>query len=123
MKIVKWIVQILLIIAFFGAGVMKLISPYVELIVQEGMAWAGDFSAMTIKVIGALEVLGALGLFLPVLLNKFKMLVPMAAVGLGLVMIGAMITHIGRGESFFPNIVLLLLAVATAYFRKDYFKS
>ena len=64
MEIVVWVLQILLAVAFLGAGVMKLVRPKPAL-VSSGMAWAEDYSDDGVKGIGALEVLGAIGLILP----------------------------------------------------------
>jgi hypothetical protein len=44
-----------------------------------GMGWTDDFSARTIKAIGALELLAAVGLILPVLFDIVPVLVPLAA--------------------------------------------
>lgn len=79
---------------------------------------------MMTKIIGLLEFLGALGLFLPVVLKRNLNLVPLAAAGLALTMVGAMITHDGRGEmeALPPNVVLLLLSLLVIYIRKDFLK-
>lgn len=122
MKVVVWIIQILVALAFFGAGAMKLFTPYEELINNPQMAWVNDFSAMQIKIISILEVLGALGLIIPMFVGKLKMLVPISAIGLALVMVGATITHIGRDEPVMVSVLLLVLALLTAWFRKDLFK-
>ncbi len=66
-----------------------------------------------------LEILGVIGLNLPFLLKKFKKLVPIASAGLAMTMIGAIITHIGRGENFVPPLVLLAMALFVTYSRKD----
>jgi len=58
-----WIVAGLLALAFLGAGAMKLSQPREKL--AASMGWVNDFSAPMVKTIGALEVLGALGLILP----------------------------------------------------------
>ncbi|RME91818.1 MAG: DoxX family protein, partial [Bacteroidetes bacterium] len=109
----------LVALAFLFAGTMKLITPYAELTAEPGMAWAKDFSATQIQGIGALEVLGALGLILPILLKKWQFLVPLAAIGLALIMVGAAAVHLGRGEPIIPNIGLFVLAALTAWFRRD----
>lgn len=123
MKIVIWIVQILVAIAFLGAGVMKLVTPYPDLISNPNMGWVSDFSATQVKIIAVLELLGVLGLILPMLLKKFMILVPVAAIGLALTMIGAIITHIGRDESIAVDLVLLVLASLTVWWRRGFFKS
>ena len=123
MKILAWIVQILLALAFMASGFMKLITPYGELMAGEGMAWVGDFSAMQIKIIALLEILAVVGLIVPMFLKKFRVAVPLAALGLALIMVGAMVTHIGRGEPIYANIFLLVLAVLTAWLRRSFFKT
>ena len=81
------------------------------------MAWVDDFSANTVKTIGGLEVLGALGLILPWALNIASVLTPLAAVGFAIIMAGAIVVHVRRKEPFIPQIVLLILAVVVAWGR------
>src|SRR5690606_4224317 len=83
------------------------------------MAWVEDFSAGTIKAIGVLELLGALGLILPAVTGVLPWLTPLAAAGLVLTMLGAAATHLRRGENqtAIGNGVLLLLAALSAYGR------
>ena len=119
MKILILILQILAAIAFIMTGMMKIFTPYEDLVIMESMGWAEEFSATQITIIGILETLGGLGLVLPMVLRKFTFLVPIAALGLVLVMVGAIITHIGRGEPIIINLVLLLLNLTVAYFRRD----
>jgi len=112
-----WILQVLLAVAFFGAGLMKLTQPKAK--VAERMAWANDFSETQLKLIGLVELLGAVGLILPAITRILPILTPLAAVGLVLTMIGAALTHIRRGEMpmVLPNLVLLVLAAIVAYGR------
>jgi hypothetical protein len=72
-----------------------------------------------IKLIGTVEVLAAIGLILPAVLDIAPVLVPLAAVGLILLMIGAAVTHGRRKESrnVAVNVVLLLLAAFVAWGR------
>lgn len=117
MNIVLWIIQILLALVFGMTGTMKLTQPKEKL--QQQMRYAEDFSQRTIRMIGLLEVLGAAGLILPAVTGILPMLTPLAALGLVLVMIGAMLTHLRRKE--YPmiagNLVLLALAAVVAYGR------
>ena len=110
MNIVLWIVQILLALAFALAGVMKTTQPMEKLAIN--MGWVKDFAAQIVRLIGVLELLGAVGLILPAVTGIWPWLTPVAAIGLVLTMIGAVMLHIRRGEVSFiaPNIVLLLLA-------------
>ncbi|WDG18187.1 DoxX family protein [Microbacterium sp. Clip185] len=65
---------------------------------------------------GVVEVLGAVGLILPPLTGIAPILAPIAAIGLVLVQLGAVVFHLRRGEAkVVPmNLVLLMLAVAAA---------
>jgi hypothetical protein len=72
-----------------------------------------------VRTIGALEVLAGVGLLLPAVTGVATVLVPLAAVGLALLMVGAAATHRRRGElpMIGINAVLLLLAVVVAWAR------
>ncbi|MBL1093246.1 DoxX family protein [Streptomyces sp. 9-7] len=73
----------------------------------------------TVKLIGTLEVLAAIGLVLPATLGIAPALAPLAALGLALVMIGAVVVHARRGEAQMAavNVVLLTLAAVVAWGR------
>ncbi len=118
MNIVLWIIAIVLAVAFAGAGLMKLTQPK-EKLAASGMGWTEQFSPGAIKAIGALEVLAAIGLILPAVLDIVPVLVPLAALGLVLMMIGAAITHARRKENpmIGANLVLLILAAVVAWGR------
>jgi uncharacterized membrane protein YphA (DoxX/SURF4 family) len=112
-----WILQILLALAFLGAGTMKLSMPKKKL--RERMAYVDDFSDATVKSIGAVEVLGALGLVLPAATGIAPILTPLAATGLAIVMILAAVVHVRRGEAKQTpvNVVLFLIAAVIAWGR------
>jgi len=118
MNVVLWIIAGLLAVAFAGAGLMKLTQPKAKL-AASGMAWTEDFSDGQVKGIGAVEVLGAIGLILPAATGIATFLTPLAAVGLALTMVGAAITHVRRGEgSMVPvNVVLGGLALFVGIMR------
>jgi uncharacterized membrane protein YphA (DoxX/SURF4 family) len=117
-NVVLWIIAALLAVAFAAAGAMKLTQSK-EQLVTKGMGWTESFSPGAIKAIGALEVLAGIGLILPALLDIAPVLVPLAALGLVLVMIGAAIVHLRRGEKqmILTNIVLLVLAAVVVWGR------
>jgi uncharacterized membrane protein len=77
MNIALWIVQILLALAFTAAGVMKLTQPKDAM--REKMPFVDDFGSGAIRLIGLLEVLGAVGIVLPWLLGVAPWLTPLAA--------------------------------------------
>jgi uncharacterized membrane protein YphA (DoxX/SURF4 family) len=118
MNIALWIIAGLLAVAFLASGAMKLTRPR-EKLAAIGMGWVEDFSAGAVKAIGVLEVLAAVGLILPAALDIAPVLVPLAAVGLVLLMVGAIITHLRRHEArlIASPIALLALAVVVAWGR------
>ncbi|QKE83164.1 DoxX family protein [Arthrobacter sp. NEB 688] len=118
MNIVLWVVAVVLALAFLAAGAMKLTRPKAAL-AESGLAWVEDFSPGAVKGIGAVEVLGALGLVLPAVTGIAPVLVPLAATGLALTMLGAAVVHGRRGETQMIgiNVVLLLLAAFVAWGR------
>jgi uncharacterized membrane protein YphA (DoxX/SURF4 family) len=117
MNVFLWILAGLLAVAFLAAGLTKLTQPKEKL--AANMGWVEDFSPGMVKTIGALEVLAAVGLILPAALDVLPVFVPLAAVGLVALMIGAGVTHDRRKE--FPmiaiNLVLLVLAAVVAWGR------
>jgi uncharacterized membrane protein YphA (DoxX/SURF4 family) len=117
MNIALWIVQILLALAFALAGIMKVTQPIDRL--ETRMGWVKDVGPRGVRLIGSLEILGAIGLILPAVTGILPWLTPVAATGLALTMVGAMITHGRRGEysGIAANLVLLVLALFVLYGR------
>jgi uncharacterized membrane protein YphA (DoxX/SURF4 family) len=113
-----WIVAIVLAAGFAGSGLMKLLVPKDKL-VSSGQGWAQDYTPTNIRLIGVVELLGAAGLILPAVTHIAPILVPLAAVGLVLVMVGAAAVHARRKEAMNigVNAVLLALAVFVAWGR------
>ena len=118
MDVVLWIIAGALAAAFLAAGLMKLTQPKKKL-ADAGMGWADDFSPGAVKAIGGLEVLAAIGLILPAAVDVAPILVPVAASGLVLLMLGAAVTHARRRESqmIVVNAVLLVLAAVVVWGR------
>ena len=118
MNIVLWIVAVVLAVAMLGAGGMKLARTRDQLR-EAGLAYVEDFSPGAIKTIGALEVAGAVGLVVPPLLGIAEWLAPLAALGLLLTMLGAVVVHVRRGETgqLMPPVVLGILAAVVAWGR------
>jgi uncharacterized membrane protein len=99
MNIALWIVAGLLAVVYVGSGGLKVLASK-QWIAGTGPAagWTEDFGPAAIKVIGVLEVLGGLGLALPAVVGIAPDLVPVAALGLVMIMVGAVVTRISRRE-------------------------
>ncbi|QHC22724.1 DoxX family protein [Streptomyces sp. GS7] len=111
MNTLLWVLTGLLAVLFLAAGAAKLLQPKEKVVATSG-AWAADYSPGAIKAIGLLEILGALGTVLPAAVDTAVGLVPAAATGLGLLMIGAGAVHARRGEGRNVAVNALLLAMA-----------
>ncbi|RLP93007.1 MULTISPECIES: DoxX family protein [unclassified Micromonospora] len=92
MNVVLWIIQILLAVVFAGAGAAKLTQPKDKL--RELMRWVDPVPPTQVKLLGAVELLAAIGLVLPPLTGIATVLTPLAAVGLVIVMIGGILVHL-----------------------------
>ena len=116
MNVVLWVSAGLLAVVYLLAGGMKLATPREKLLENPNMGWAADFSEAAVKGIGAIEILAAAGLILPWALDIAPVLTPLAATGLVLVQIGAIVVHARRKETkALPmNVVLLLVAAFVA---------
>ncbi|MDO7880649.1 DoxX family protein [Salinibacterium soli] len=110
MTIAVWIVSGITALLFVFAGGVKLLRSREDLKAQ--MAWVDDFSPWQVKAIGALEVLGAIGLILPVLTGIAPVLTPIAAVGLAVLQLVAAVVHARRKEPQMIGINLVLAALA-----------
>jgi hypothetical protein len=115
MEIALWIAQGAVALMFMGAGLAKLAKPRTELMASnERMAFMEDFSDGTIRFIGVAEVAGALGLVLPGITGIAPVLVPIAAVSLGVLFLLAGVVHLRRSE---PQMVLdkVIVIALTAF--------
>jgi hypothetical protein len=110
-----WIIQGLLALLFLFAGGVKLVLPADQLVKMAPM-----FSGAFLRFVGMCEVLGAIGLILPILLRIRPGLTPLAAACLVIIMIGATVVSLmtgGIAMAIMPLVVGLLL-VFVVYGRK-----
>jgi uncharacterized membrane protein YphA (DoxX/SURF4 family) len=114
MNILLWIIQALLSLLFLFAGIMKFLMPVAEM--QKGAPVV--FPAWFFYFIGACEILGGIGLILPALLRIKPGLTPLAAVGLGIITLGAtIVTAMGSVPMAVTPFVVCLLSFFVAYGR------
>lgn len=115
MEIAYWILGGILALFYVYSGGIKVVRSQDRL--RPMMGWVDQVPMPLVRAIGVLEVLGALGLILPPLTGIAPALALAAAIGLVLVQIGGIITHVSRGETkvIGLNIALLLAAAITAW--------
>lgn len=97
LHVALWVVQVLLALAFFGAGATKLTQPLDQL-VANGMTFVTYTPAAVVRFIGLAEVLGAIGLILPAATRLVPRLTGVAAAALTVVMVLAVGVHVTHGE-------------------------
>ena len=116
MNVLLWFLQILLAVCFGFTGVMHFAVPPG---LPAPMAWMYKLPPGLHIVSGTAEILAAVGLTLPALTRIQPRLTPLAALGLVFVMAGAVVWHLGRGQTLtIPmNVVLAVLAGFVAYGR------
>lgn len=116
MNIFLWILQIALAVLFLSAGANKAFN-YDK--AKEKMTWMQNTSKGLVSFIGWSEILGAIGLILPLALQIIPVLTPVAAIALAVVMILASIFHAQRKEfsSIGANILFIILLVIIAIGR------
>ncbi|MEJ1242054.1 DoxX family protein [Chryseolinea sp. T2] len=117
-SIALWAIQSLLALSLIWSAWMKLFTPTSHL--AQMWSWAGEVSDALVKFTGIVDLTGALGLILPGIFNIKSRLTAIAALGVVLLMICAIIFHVARGEasSIGVNIVFLALASVIWWYRR-----
>jgi uncharacterized membrane protein YphA (DoxX/SURF4 family) len=111
MNIALWVAQILLAVMYGMAGIMK---TFRTAQAKEQMSWAKSRSEGFVRFVGISELLGALGLVLPLITGLLPWLTVLAAIGLILIQLLAIFTeHLPKKEyNVIPiNVVLIAIAV------------
>ena len=123
MNVLLWVIQTLLALLFLFSGGTKLVLS-AETMLEKSPPNTIMLPMIFIRFIGVLEILGALGLVLPGLTKIRRGLTPLAALGLLIIMIGAVVISImgpGVKAAIVPFVTGLLCALV-AYGRRDWAK-
>lgn len=114
MKILIWVLQVLLALAFLAHGCLFLFPP-ASIVEQMNASLPRWFQLF----LGVAEVAAAVGLTVPGLTRIQPRFVPLAGAGIMIVTISATVFHGMRGEvsSAAITFVLLLIATFVAYMR------
>lgn len=116
MNVALWVVQALTALLFGGHGFLLVSRPQR---MAERVPWVRALPMQLVRVLGVLELLGAIGVVLPAATGVLPSLTVAAAGGLVAMMLLAILFHVTRREwpNIALNIVLGLLAFAVAYGR------
>ena len=119
MNLTLWIAAGLLAGVALAGGISKTFVPKEKLAVHTGGEWTADASVGFVKTLGVLELLAAVGLILPAVVDIAPVMVPVTAVCWVLLMVGAMLTHgrLGQFKLVMVNAVYLALAGFVAWGR------
>lgn len=112
-----WTVQVLLLVGFgIGAG-MKLLMPIRRL--SAIFSWTGDLPPPFVRGLGLIDLLGGIGVVLPMLTHVAPYLTVLAAIGCVLLQCCAIAFHLSRAErdSLHVNVILLVMAGFIAWGR------
>ena len=117
LHIILWTAQIILGGMFIMAGVMKSSQPIIDL--SKSVPWTANVPLALVRFIGVSELLGGIGLILPALFRIKPILTPVAAIGILIIMVFAMLYHIINGETnvIGINVAFALLAAFIAWGR------
>jgi uncharacterized membrane protein YphA (DoxX/SURF4 family) len=112
MNTMLWIAQALLAVTFASSGVSKSLMSK-ERMLATGQTGVKEYSLPVIRFVAAAELFGAVGIVLPWTLQVAPLLTPLAAAGLGVIMIGAARAHgrLHEPRNVATNLVLLSLCV------------
>ncbi|QPP05694.1 DoxX family protein [Streptomyces bathyalis] len=129
MNAALWTVQILLAVLFLVSGTLK-VSMRKDRLIATGQTGVAPFPPAVIKATAVCELLAVAGLILPRPTGVAPQLTPLAAAGLAIVMVGALMSHssllradraAGRGSreavNVAANVVILALCVLVAVGR------
>jgi len=124
MEIATWVVAGVLAALYLTAGTLKTTQPMARL--AGPMPWTTSLTLPQVRFLGVAELLGALGLVLPKLLDVVDQragldgtLTGLAATGLALIQAGAIALHLKRAEAAVVplNVVLFVAAAFVAAAR------
>lgn len=115
MTVAYWIVASLLALFYLYSGAIKVVRSKEQL--RPMMAWVDAMPLAALRTIGMLELLGAVGLIVPPLVDVAAWLALAAAVGLVLLQLGATALHLRRNETrqIWLNLTLLALSAVTVW--------
>ena len=120
LNIALWVAQACLCGLFLFAGIVKLTKTQRGMI-DMGWAWAESIPLWFTRLVGIMELLGAIGVVLPAITQIMPFLAPLAAVGFVVLQVSAIALHASRGEAsktLWFNLVLLAASLFVVWGRR-----
>lgn len=116
METIVWILKGIIALIFILTGIAKIFLSKDKLLVM-GMKGLINFNEKQIKVAGILEVLGAVGLIMPTLLNIYPVLSAISAICLSLTMIVAGWINYNLKLSVATNAIIFIICLLISYWE------
>lgn len=115
--ITLWVFQILIAVFMLSGTILKCM-PIAKLSAM--MPWTGQVPEYTVRVLALIDLAGALGLLLPMILKYKRALTVYAALGIALLMLCATVFHFSRNEGSVTvtNIIVLAMSLFIAWGRR-----
>ena len=110
LRITLWVLQVALGLFFMMVGYSHALAPFDQ--VAQQATWMQHVPRALSLFIGYAELAGGLGLIVPASTRIAPWLTPLAALGLGTIMILAILFHIVRGEASVTGIPAVLAGLA-----------
>ena len=117
LHVTLWAVQLLLALFFLMVGYSHGLMPYDQ--IAEQATWMKAVPRALGRFIGYAELAGGLGVIIPAATRIRPWLTPLAALGLAIIMMLAILFHIVRGEAsvIWMHTLLAVLALFVAWGR------
>jgi uncharacterized membrane protein len=117
MHIILWIAQLILA-AFLLIGAVMKFMPIEK--IAPLIPWTGELQPVIVRLLGCIDLLGAIGLIIPALLRIKPQLTKWSAIGIIALMVSAITFHILRGEASVIgfNILIVVIAIFIAWGRE-----
>lgn len=110
MHVILWVAQILVALFLLTGAALKF-QPIEKIAAM--MPWARQVPAVVVRLLGIIDLLGAVGLILPSLLRIKPLLAVWAAIGVIALMVCATIFHVYRGEVSVVGVNIFCAFIAT----------
>ncbi|MRW93494.1 DoxX family protein [Duganella sp. FT80W] len=111
LRVALWVAQTLIFIAFILFGCMKLFLPVQQL--ASMWVWPGEVPEWFLRLMGAIDVAGGVGILLPALTRIQPRLGVLAALGCVVLQLAAIMFHSSRGEFAALPLNFILLALVS----------
>jgi DoxX-like family len=109
-NVTLWAAQAVVALVFIGAGLFKMSAPIADL--AAAMTWPGEFPPAMVRLLGAIDLAGGLGILLPALTRIRPGLTVHAALGCAVLQALAIAFHMSRGEYSVLTLNAVLLPCA-----------